>query len=154
MTDIKRSKLAQRIARFVQVNDIIREATLESEREFLKLAGNISTAQLQILLTIGSHNPCTMSKIASIMHFSQANVTQMVNRLIIKRYVKRTPSKQDKRVTYVTLLNKGEKVCQLHKEHVERTATQWFSKMTEEQQEHMLALWEKLIGDIDDKSQK
>lgn len=142
----KTSKLNQRIDRFVRVNDIIREATLESEREFLKLAGNISTAQLQILLTIGLHQPGTMSEIAEIMHFSQANVTQMINRLILKRYVKRLPCKEDKRVTYITLLSKGEKICQLHKEHVERTAKEWFSKMTEREQEQMLIMWEKLIG--------
>lgn len=154
MSQINKNTLQHRVERFTRINTILREQTLESERQFLKLAGNISTAQLQLLLTIGQYHPCTMSKVAKIMHFSQANVTQMIDRLVNKRFVKRSACKQDKRVTYITLLTKGEKVCKLHKEHVQRTAKQWFSKMTESEQEFLLSLWEKTIGENDDKGKK
>jgi DNA-binding MarR family transcriptional regulator len=138
-------QLKQRIQRFVRINHLMREATLASEREFLQLAGNISAAQLQLILAIGSQGKCTMSQLAQSMHFSQANVTQMINRLISKNFVKRHRCQVDKRVSYVSLLSKGKKVCQLHQEHIERTVAECFSKMSENEQEQMLSFWEKFI---------
>lgn len=140
------NSLKERVERFISINTRTREATLKSEQEFLRLAGNISAAQLHIILSVGQLPDCTMSQLAIKLHFTQANITQMVNRLIEKKFLKRTQSKTDKRVFYITLLTKGKKVFDLHAEHVERTARKWFSKMTEEEQEGMLQLWEKTFS--------
>ncbi len=138
-----------RIKRFLICNSKMREATLGSEKAFLKLAGNISTAQLQIILAIGDNTPCTMSGLAKVLHFSKANITQMVDRLIYKKYVKKVQSKLDKRVVEVQLLTKGQQVVRLNQEHVEQVAKQWFSKMTDEEQEMMLSFWEKYLNEAD-----
>jgi len=137
--------LESRIKRFVKLNTKMREATLESEREFLKLAGNISAAQLQLLLAIGDNEPCAMSKLAEIMHFSKSNVTQMVERLIKNRFVKKLRREDDQRIVEVMLLAKGQKIVDLNKAHVERVARDWFSKMTDEEQEGMLTMWEQYL---------
>ncbi len=136
-------KLDERVNRFLQCNAKMREVTLESEREFLKLAGNISTAQLQIVLAIGDSEPCTMSQLAETMHFSKANITQMVDRLVRNKYVKKAKRKTDKRIVEVSLLSKGKKVVELNNEHVVRVARNWFKKMTDEEQEMLLSMWER-----------
>lgn len=141
----KRQSLDERIQRFTECNQRMREATLGSEREFLKSAGNISAAQLQLILTIGDNAPCTMSQLAKILDFSKANVTQMVDRLILNKFVEKIRRQDDQRVVEVTLLAKGQKIVVLNKEHVERVAKNWFSKMTEEEQEMMLRMWEKYL---------
>lgn len=141
------TKLEERIKRFVICNTRMREATLESEREFLKLAGNISAAQLQILLAIGENESCPMSQLAKTIHFSKANVTQMVDRLAQKRLVKKIKRRDDQRVIEVILFEKGKKIVNLNKEHVMRVAKSWFSKMTDEEQESMLSMWECYLND-------
>lgn len=148
MADKKNKKISDsRIQRFVKCNGRIREATLESEREFLKLAGNISAAQLQIVLAVGNHTPCSMSQLANILHFSKANITQMVDRLIQKKFLKKTRRRDDQRVVEVALLARGQKVVDLNREHVERVAKSWFSKMSDEQQEMMLTMLEGFLDD-------
>lgn len=137
--------LEQRVQRFVKLNAKMREATLRSEQQFLKLAGNISAAQLQILLVVGEHAECTMSQIANLLYFSQANTTQMINRLIEKKLLKRCRSKEDKRVVYISLLAKGQKIYDLNQQHVARTARDWFSQMSNDEQEGMLNFWEKYL---------
>ena len=146
MMNNSQKSLKHRVERFIRLNSQTREATLRSEQEFLKLAGNISAAQLHIILSVGLIPECTMSQLAIKLHFTQANITQMINRLIEKKFLKRTQSKADKRVFYISLLVKGKKIFDLHAEHVERTAREWFSKMTEEEQEGMLQLWEKTFS--------
>ena len=135
----------QRVQRFVQLNTRMWEATLKSEQEFLKQACNISAAQLQVILAVGQSPSCTMGHLAKILHFSQANVTQMANSLIAKKFLKRQRSKEDRRVVYLNLLEKGQRICKLHREHVERTAREWFAKMPDEDQEMMLQFWEKYL---------
>lgn len=46
------------------------------------------------------------------------------------------------RIVNVDLLTKGKKVVELNREHVERIARDWFGKMTDEEQEGMLSIWE------------
>lgn len=149
MSNIVDPQFEERVQRFITCNTKMREATLESERAFLKEAGNISAAQLQVILAVGAHMPCTMTHLAKVLHFTQANVTQMVNRLIDKKFLKRTRSKDDGRVMFVTLLAKGRRVFELNQAHVERVARNWFANMTKEEQEGMLATWEKYLGDGD-----
>ncbi len=141
-----KSNLEQRVQRFVMLNAKMRKATLRSEQQFLKLAGNISAAQLQILLVVGDNSECTMTQIANILFFSQANTTQMIDRLIEKRLLKRNRSKKDKRVVNISLLTKGQKIYDLNKEHVARTARTWLSLMNDEDQESMLQVWEKYLS--------
>ncbi len=138
-------KLQQRIQRFINLNSKMRTVTLKSEQSFLKLAGNISAPQLQLILAIAEYTDCTMSQLAKILHFSQANITQMVDRLINKKYLKRTRSKMDRRIVYVSLLPKAEKIVVLHREHVINFAKDWFKLMTDIEQETMLNLLEKYI---------
>jgi DNA-binding MarR family transcriptional regulator len=137
--------LQKRIQRFIACNSRMREATLKSEQAFLTQAGNISPAQLEILLAVGEHTPCTMSHLAHVLHISQANVTQMVDKLVYKKFLTRVKSNTDRRIVHLKLLAKGAKVSDLHREHVERVAYQWFSVMTDKEQEAMLAAWERVL---------
>ena len=139
--------IEKRIQRFVAFNARMREATLESEKKFLKSAGNISATQLQIILTVGDHPGCTMGAIARILHFSKANITQMVDRLIRDKFLKKSKSKIDQRVCEVVLLAKAKKIVDLNKEHVERVARNWFSKMTDDEQEMMLSILDRYFED-------
>lgn len=142
---MKNKALDERIKRFVLCNSKMRERTLESEREFLKLAGNISPAQLHIILSIGENSPCTMSQLAKILHFSKPNITQMIERLIQKKMVKKVKHATDQRSVEVILLSIGKKISDLHKAHVERVAKSWFTNMSEPDQEAMLKTWEKYL---------
>lgn len=135
----------ERIKRFVLCNSKMRERTLESEREFLKLAGDIGPAQLHIILSIGENSPCTMSQLAKILHFSKPNITQMVERLIQKKMVKKIKHATDQRSVEVVLLKKGSQIFDLHQAHVERVAKSWFANMSEPDQEGMLQVWEKYL---------
>lgn len=139
---------AERVERFVRFNARMREATLESEQEFLKEAGNISASQLQIILSIGEHEPCAMSELARILHFSKANVTQMVDRLIQGKWVKKVRRSDDQRVVEVSLLAKGKRVVELNREHVERVAKNWFSKLADDEIEAMLSVLDRYFENL------
>lgn len=142
----KNTTLVNNIRRFTACNEAMRIATLKSERDFLREAGNISTAQLHIILSIREKGTLMMSELADMLHFTRANVTQLVDKLVDKKYLKRIRSDNDRRVISVSLLAKAKIVAKLYQEHVERTAHDWLSHMSAEEQEGMLSTWEKYLS--------
>jgi DNA-binding MarR family transcriptional regulator len=145
---MSQQKMNARIARFVQFNSRMREATLESEQAFLKAVGSISASQLQMLLSVGDHQPCTMSQLAAILHFSKANVSQMVDRLIRDKYVQKIRRQDDQRVVEVSLLAKGQAIVKLNREHVERVAKNWFARLSESEQDTMLDILDRYFMEV------
>lgn len=146
MSELTRKSTNERnIQRFIHCNNKSRELSMESEAEFIKQAGNISLPQLQVVLSVAAHAPCTMSHLAEVMKLSQANITQLVTRLVNNKYLKRIRSKEDRRVVYVDLLSKGKNIIKLHDAHVRNFAKLWFDVMTIEEQEIMLSAWERVI---------
>lgn len=141
----KNKKSTERIQRFIACNSKMRERTLDSERAFLKLANNISQAQLHILLSVDENTPCSMSRLAEILRFSKPNITQMMNGLIQKKLVKKIKREDDQRAVDIILLEKGKKIVALYQAHVERVAIEFLESMTDAEQEVMLRMWEKYL---------
>ncbi len=138
--------LPKNIERFIACNEAMRLATLKSEREFLQEAGNMSNAQLHIILSVFQRKMCTMSELASMLHFTRGNVTQLVDKLVANKFVKRIRSEEDRRLVSITLLEKGNRIAQLHLEHVKRVGADWFKHMAAEEQDVMLSCWEKYLS--------
>ncbi|MEM9244011.1 MAG: MarR family transcriptional regulator [Pseudomonadota bacterium] len=132
------------LERFISCNSKIRLATLASEQEFLNLAGKINAAQLQLILAIGTCENCSMKYLAQILGSSPANISQMIKRLQVKKFVSCTRDVTDRRASQVRLLSKGQKIYQAHRQHVLRVTKQWFAKMSHDEQLFFLEIWERL----------
>lgn len=141
----KNKTLENRIERFIHYNARMREKTLASEQAFLKKAGNISSAQLHVLLSIGENPECTISALAKQLQFSKSNMTQMIDKLIKNSFVRKRKNKLDKRIVDIILLEKGKKICAAHQAHVVRVAKGWFEVMSEDEQMLFLETWKKYL---------
>ena len=51
---------------------------------------------------------CTMNELAKKIHRTKPNVTVLIDKLVEYGYVKKEKSADDNRVTYITLMDKGE----------------------------------------------
>lgn len=80
--------------------------------------------EVHFVVEIGSMDSPTMSEVANKLNVTQGAVTQMATRLEKKGYVIRHKDNQDKRVTTISLTEKGKILCEEHiafdkKEHGE-----------------------------------
>lgn len=96
----------------IKIRKIVRSINLESKR--IQKDFGISIPQLLCLDKL-KNSPSYQSTHSEIMKFLSLNsstVTGIINRLETKTYVARIPSKEDKRVTYITLTAKGLKLLE------------------------------------------
>ena len=94
--------------------------------------GNILTALYE------SNGKLTMKEIAKKIGKDKSTVTSLVEKLITSEYIKKEKCTQDKRVTHITLTNKGreiENVFNLISSEVKSTA---YKNFTEEEKEIFL----------------
>jgi len=70
--------------------------------------------EVHFVVEVGSMENPTMSEMAARLNVTQGAVTQMATRLEKKGYVLRSKDTQDKRVTTITLTEKGRILCREH----------------------------------------
>lgn len=77
---------------------------------------HISPAQTGILFYIKNSQPVSGKKIATMMQMSPSSVTQFIDSLDKKGYIKREQDEQDRRITHLSISTKGQsKIQQLEK---------------------------------------
>jgi DNA-binding MarR family transcriptional regulator len=135
----------ERVNRFVRYNNIMRVKTAKAEQEVLNMARNISLAELNTIKTIATNEFCTMSTIAKEVYLTQGSVTQLIDKLIKKKLVKRNRSEDDRRIVYAELTLKGKKIYNSYIEGVKTTARTLFNKISVKEQEAVLGMMQKWI---------
>ncbi|HXZ95006.1 MAG TPA: MarR family transcriptional regulator [Dehalococcoidia bacterium] len=107
---------------------IRRERTLDS---WVKL--NLTTPQLKSLFYISRHGRMNLSGLASGIRVTPANVTGIVDRLIEQGLLTRTLDPDDRRVSWLTVTNKGETLISDLREERVREMRRILNKLTEEE---------------------
>ena len=88
------------------------------EEQFLKdrETPDVTVKELQILTLIHVLGSCRATDIAKDQKLALSTITITLNRLEKKGYIRRTPSKTDRRVIFVGLEEKGNQICDDHRE--------------------------------------
>ncbi|PIQ42725.1 MAG: hypothetical protein COW05_08330 [Gammaproteobacteria bacterium CG12_big_fil_rev_8_21_14_0_65_46_12] len=129
---------------FLQINDQLREATAHSETKFYAQFKDISILQAHIILSINFHRPCKMSQIAKSANLTLGSVTQIIDKLEDKGYVKRQRSKEDRRVVFVELTEKGRKVVAANEQHVKQVGKEVMQKFSQDEQRLFLDFFQRM----------
>jgi len=127
----------------LQINDLFLELyreVYEHEKEAL-LRGefeDISFNDVHIINAVGMDRPRNMSVIAKSMSVTVGSLTTAMNGLVKKGYVYRERSAEDRRVIYIRLTPKGEKVYTQHEAFHKRVTETIAEGLGQETLEHML----------------
>ena len=133
------------VDQFWQIYEAWREKTVSAEGSLQQSFDDLSVMQVQVIRIIANHNPCTMSQIAKSSNLSLGNITQIIDKLITKKYVTRIRSTTDRRIVFAKLMAKGEKIIIASKSYVGAFTKQIMNKLTANEQEQFLDLLQKMI---------
>lgn len=101
------------VSRFIDTSHTVQRAW-KAYFYRLMIEEDLSPAQMGILFLLKRKQPVSGSDIADELHISRSAVTQVVDALERQDYVSREDSRQDRRVSYLCLSDKGfKKVRQL-----------------------------------------
>lgn len=101
------------------------------EDELFK-AENLYPSHIQILLLLTHNKQMTMSEISREIHVINSNLTPLVDKLIKLGYLKRQPSKKDRRVVHISLTASGKKQVEKHKSYVEGMLSEKLESLSDE----------------------
>ncbi len=101
------------------------------EDELFK-AENLYPSHIQILLLLTHNKQMTMSEISREIHVINSNLTPLVDKLIKLGYLKRQPSKKDRRVVHISLTASGKRQVEKHKTYVEGMLSEKLESLSDE----------------------
>ena len=90
--------------------------TLEEEAIISQEYQDITNNDMHVIQAIGLGEPKNMSTIAKLLSVTVGTLTIAMNSLVKKGYVNRERGKEDRRVVYISLSDKGRRAYQHHEE--------------------------------------
>ena len=110
---LDRLALVQKILRAHNVTSVATVNFFEKPHKYAA-DDSLYMREVHFVVEIGSMGAPTMSEVANRLNVTQGAVTQMATRLEKKGYVIRQKDTQDKRVTTISLTEKGKILCEEH----------------------------------------
>lgn len=104
----------------------------------------LTPPQYYVLATIGYSGTLPFGEIGAKMMVTVSNLTGIVDRLAAKGFVVRERDKQDRRIVYVKLTDKGSKLYQVAISTFEKSVAQVFSPLNQSQQKEISSLLRKI----------
>lgn len=112
----------------------------------------LSSQEIRVLRTVGRHEHCIMSLIASRIRLSLSSVTGLIDRLVEKRLVCRDRSTEDRRVVKVELTDEGRELHTAVVDSQVQFARGLLKTLSAAEQDELLSLFGKISDRI--KSEK
>jgi|HigsolmetaAR203D_1030402.scaffolds.fasta_scaffold00673_19 DNA-binding MarR family transcriptional regulator len=105
----------------------------------------MSGSQPLILEKLSLSGKQKVTDLAKVLNITSGAVTGLTDRLIANGYVTRKRSEEDRRIVYIEITPEGEKVLKEIQEHRQSIINQYFSALTEEELQHLLRLYRKVL---------
>ncbi len=99
-----------------------------------------------VLHILKIHGPMPISRIGEKMDIAKPNMTQIIDSLSIKGWVKRNSSAQDRRIINVELTGEGKEYIESVMNRIYEEMMQRFSVLSEEEREKVIGSLDYLIG--------
>ena len=138
----------------VKAINIISESMRESMRRYKedtqdsKELFNLSITQLHYLHVIRERKDVTITELAEIFGVQKSTVTVTVNKLLQCGFIEKLTSKDDLRVVYVSLTEKGKEIIELEDRGYRQFAANLLAMLNEEERITFTFLLNKVTNNI------
>lgn len=123
---------------FRDIMDIEQKAIITSEFE------DITNNDMHVIEAIGIEEPKNMTSIARELSVTVGTLTIAMNSLVKKGYVERTRGKEDRRVVYISLSEKGRRAYRHHARFHKEMIDSMTSGLSKEEMEALIRSLNKL----------
>ncbi len=123
---------------FRDVMDLEEQAIITSEYR------DITSNDMHVIEAVGLGEPKNMSAIAKLLSVTVGTLTIAMNSLVKKGYVNRERGKEDRRVVYISLSERGKRAYRHHEEFHRHMIDEILKDLTEEETEALVRSLEKL----------
>ncbi|WP_099352607.1 MarR family winged helix-turn-helix transcriptional regulator [Fredinandcohnia onubensis] len=111
-----------------------------------QLGTELTNEQHYTLRYINKVGSCTSTELAEVFEVKKSAITAIINRLFEKGLIDRTRDENDRRLVYLTLSDRGEKLFLKTEERVNNLVESIIGEFSEEEIVQFLKTYEKLNG--------
>jgi DNA-binding MarR family transcriptional regulator len=105
---------------------------------------DMTVKQIAYLKVIDEHGDVTFSRLAEITKNSKPTITEMVNRFVRMECVYREPCRDDGRILYIRLTDKGRKIAQAEHAALRRVIERMIDSLDEDELDLLIGILEKV----------
>jgi DNA-binding MarR family transcriptional regulator len=105
---------------------------------------DMTVKQISYLKVIDEQGDVTFSRLAEITKNSKPTITEMVNRFVRMECVYREPCRDDGRILYIRLTDKGKKIAQAEKAALYRVIERMIDSLDEDELDLLIGILEKV----------
>jgi len=104
----------------------------------------MTVKQIAYLKVIDEQGDVTFSRLAEITKNSKPTITEMVNRFVRMECVYREPCRDDGRILYIRLTDKGKKIAQAEQDALHRVIERMIDSLEEEELDLLIGILAKV----------
>jgi DNA-binding MarR family transcriptional regulator len=104
---------------------------------------DMTVKQIAYLKTIDEQGDVTFSRLAEITRNSKPTITEMINKFVRMECVYRERSPEDRRILFIRLTEKGQKIAQAEHSALARVISRLMNSLDEHEQQLLIELLEK-----------
>ncbi|WP_239775962.1 MarR family transcriptional regulator [Mammaliicoccus sp. K-M42] len=116
---------------------------------FMNRFKNVNISQIILLSKLKEDGPQKSSTIAKKIGYTPGAITGMTNKLIKEEYILRVPQEYDRRVTLISITDKGIKLLEEAQKQEEILRNDIYSTLNDEETEQLLKIQKKLLEQVD-----
>jgi DNA-binding MarR family transcriptional regulator len=105
---------------------------------------DITVKQIAYLKTIDEQGDVTFSRLAEITRNSKPTITEMINKFVRMECVYREPCPHDRRILYIRLTDKGQKIAKAEHNAMKRVIERMINSLDEHEQALLAEILEKV----------
>jgi DNA-binding MarR family transcriptional regulator len=105
---------------------------------------DMTVKQIAYLKVIDEQGDVTFSRLAEITNNSKPTITEMVNRFVRMECVYREPCRNDGRILYIRLTDKGKKIAQAEQAALRRVIERMIETLDEHELDLLIGVLEKV----------
>lgn len=105
---------------------------------------HLTIDQYQIMCVLHQRGQCSSTDLAEVFMVVKSSITAIINRLVDRGYVERTPAEEDRRVIVLSLTEEGRTVLEHADKKVQDIVASYLIHFSETEVEAFIGAYEKL----------
>ena len=105
---------------------------------------DLTVRQIAYLKAIAEQDEVTFSRLAEITHNSKPTITEMINKFVRMECVYREPCSDDRRILYIRLTDKGQKIAKADHYAMRRVIERMMNSLDEDETDLLIGILQKV----------
>jgi DNA-binding MarR family transcriptional regulator len=119
------------------------------KKEWNNQLQGINHSQYLILKNLNHSGPQKALQLAELTHITPGAITSATDKLVLEGYAERKGAKEDRRVVYLEITNKGKELVESLAQEQNKVTMKFFQGLPDEDIQHLIRIYNKISDNLE-----